>query len=451
MRTSDTDTIVAVATAPGQGAIGVVRLSGPEAVGIGDRCFKGKVGLFEALPRTLIFGRFVRDGQYLDEVLATVMYGPNSYTGENSVEFNCHGGPYLLRCVVETLVLSGARLAEAGEFTKRAYLNGKLDLTQAQAVADMIAAPGDFSLKSAYFQLRGGLSTRFSEMAENLRHVAMLLEAGLDFSEDVTIDLSQVRDSLVGSLMQTEKLVSSYRRGKIIREGAVIALIGKPNVGKSSLMNRLLEEDRAIVSAVPGTTRDTIEEKINLDGIAATLVDTAGIRETSDLVEREGARRSTMVSERADFMLIIADGSRKPTKDDQVLVKRLGTIEGFLVLNKSDLGIHPGWPGVLPSRQVRVSALRGDGIGHLRRLIRISLLGSGQPSMEVITQERQLIALEAAKAALEGALNSLDLGQPGEILALDVRIALDALSDIVGETTPDDVLESIFRTFCIGK
>jgi tRNA modification GTPase len=451
MRTSDIDTIVSIATAQGEGAIGIVRLSGPHAISIANPCFLSRTSLNTAPPRTLIYGRFVSSGQALDEVLASVMYGPNSYTGENTVEFNCHGGPFLLRRVVEALVNSGARLALPGEYTKRAFLNGKLDLSQAQAVADMISAPTDLSLQSAYFQLRGGLKGRFQAMAEGLRHVAMLLEAGLDFSEDVEIDLDRVSFSLQNTLAETQKLIDSYQHGKLIREGAVIALVGKPNVGKSSLLNRLLEEDRAIVTPVPGTTRDTIEESIDLDGIRATLVDTAGIRETNDPVELEGTRRSKQFIDRSNLVLVTVDGSLPPSLDDAALINDFDPDKSFLVLNKSDLSSDPAWSQIELSSQIIVSALEGFGIDNLRHRIREKLLGQKQISTDVITQERQMLALQLARQGLLHALESLELGQPGEIIAMDIRIALDALSDIIGETTADDVLDQIFKTFCIGK
>ncbi|MBT5831080.1 MAG: tRNA uridine-5-carboxymethylaminomethyl(34) synthesis GTPase MnmE [Candidatus Latescibacteria bacterium] len=451
MRSSDTDTIVAIATAPGEGAIGIVRLSGPQAIFLSDQCYRGRIRLQDATPRTLSYGHFISSGQDLDEVLASVMYAPNSYTGEDTVEFNGHGGPFLLRRVVESLVILGARVALPGEFTKRAFLNGKLDLSQAQAVADMIAAPSELSLQSAYFQLRGGLKKRFNTMSESLLQVAMLLEAGLDFSEDVQIDIDRVRISLQHTLSEIELLVSSYHQGKLIREGVLVALVGKPNVGKSSLMNRLLEEDRAIVTDIPGTTRDTIEEAIDLEGIRATLVDTAGIRETTDPVEREGARRSRQFIERADLVLFIVDGSLPPSPDDEVLLTRSDLSAGFLVLNKSDLNIHSDWNTFLSAKRIVISALDGSGIPNLRQCIRERLIGQTVLSTEIITQERQMLALKQGQDGLLHALESLELGNPGELIAMDVRIALDALSDIIGETTADDVLDQIFSTFCIGK
>jgi tRNA modification GTPase len=450
MNASDSDTIVAIATAAGEGAIGIIRLSGSRAVSISTRCFRGRQPLDQLPARTLSYGHFYNQGQNLDEILAAVMYAPHSYTGEDTVEFNCHGGPFLLRRFLDMLVREGARPALPGEFTKRAFLNGRIDLSQAEAVADMISAKSDFGLQSAYFQLRGGLRTRFEAMSESLRHAAMLLEAGLDFSEDVEIDLTTIVLSINEGLSLIENLISSYQRGKIIREGALVTIAGRPNVGKSSLLNRLLEQDRAIVTPNPGTTRDTIEEQIELDGIVATLADTAGLRATQDPVEKEGTERSRQSIERSVVVLYIVDCSLPPLNEDLEHFAQLP--HGFLVLNKSDLLIHADWQSAsLPKPYLFISAKTADGIPLLRSRLREALIGRGDPPCEIITRERHLISLECALDGLKLALHSLDRGNPGELIAMDLRIALDALADIVGETTPDDVLDRIFSTFCIGK
>lgn len=450
MNASDSDTIVAIATAPGEGAIGIIRLSGSQALSLADRCFHGRQPLAQLPSHTLSHGHFHNHGQNLDEILTSVMRGPHSYTGEDIVEFNCHGGPFLLRLFLNVLIHEGARPALPGEFTKRAFLNGKLDLSQAEAVADMISAKSDLGLQSAYFQLRGGLRKRFEAMSESLRHAAMLLEAGLDFSEDVEIDLTSIVPSLGAALSLVESLISSYQRGKIIRDGALVTLAGRPNVGKSSLLNRLLEEDRAIVTDIPGTTRDTIEERIDLNGITATLVDTAGLRPTEDPVEKEGTHRSQLAMDRSVVVLYIVDGSQPPHDEDLERLQHLS--QAFLLLNKSDLQTHPEWTTIqLSFPQLSISALTGDGIPLLRSRLRDTLIGHGDPPQEIITSERHLISLERARDGLKQSLHSLDRGHPGELIAMDLRIALDALTDIVGETTPDDILDSIFKTFCIGK
>ena len=286
-----------------------------------------------------------------------------------------------------------------GEFTRRAFLNGKMDLSQAEAVSDMITAKSDLSLQSAFFQLRGGLHRRFVKMAGSIRQAAMLLEANLDFSEDVEIDFEMIKPPLSQALEHIEDLILSYDRGKIIREGAMITLAGQPNVGKSSLLNRLLEEDRAIVTDIPGTTRDTIEEQIDLDGITVTLVDTAGIRDTDDPVEREGTRRSQQFIERAAIVLYIVDGSLPPPCVGLDNVSRYD--HAFLVLNKSDLGIHTGWQSIqFLHPQIILSAKTGDGISSLRDRLRESLLGKSDLPEEVVTRERHVLALQQASTGL---------------------------------------------------
>ena len=366
------------------------------------------------------------------------------------MEFNCHGGPFLLRRILEAIFQAGARPAAPGEFTKRAFLNGKMDLSQAEAVADMITAKTDLSLQSAFFQLRGGLHRRFKKIAESIRQAVMLLEVGLDFSEDVEIDFEMAKPSISQALTDIESLILSYEHGKIIREGAVVTLAGQPNVGKSSLLNRLLEEDRAIVTDIPGTTRDTIEEQIDLDGIAVTLVDTAGIRETYDPVEREGTRRSQQFIDRAAIVLYIVDGSLPPSSRELDNIRRVD--RAFLVLNKSDLGLCKGWQAVQSRHpQIALSAKTGDGISFLRGRLRETLLGKSDLPTEIVTKERHLLALQQTASGLFQALQSLELGNPGEIIAMDLRIALDALASIIGHTTPDDILDQIFKTFCIGK
>jgi tRNA modification GTPase len=452
LHTSDTDTIVAVATAEGEAAIGIVRLSGPEAVLISGRCYRGARQLGDSLDRHLCWGRFIASGEELDEILVAVMRGPRSFTGEDTVEIYCHGGPHLLRRAREALVREGARPAERGEFTRRAFLNGRIDLTQAEAVADMISAGSDLGLQSAYFQLRGGLRERFESLGEDLRQAATLLEVELDFSDDVMVDRAEVRKAMARARGEMEGLIRSYRTGKIIRQGARVILAGRPNVGKSSLLNRLLEQDRAIVTPVPGTTRDTIEESVDLDGIRVVLVDTAGLRAAQDAVEEEGTRRSRLSIEGADLVLLVLDGSEGPREEDRSLLAGTGDRPRLLVVNKVDLGHHPDWQ-LEADREGRVatSALTGEGLDALRESIRARVL-EGEPSVGgqgVITHERHVLALVEALEALSRAQKAVDL--PGEIVAMELHDALNALGAIVGQTTPEDVLDRIFSTFCIGK
>ena len=451
MNISDRDTIVAVSTGPAEGAIGIVRLSGPAAVQIADRCFRGKRSLQQTGDRRITQGWLRAAGQDLDEVLVSVMRSPRSYTGEDMVEFNCHGGLLLLRRAVGALVSAGARRAERGEFTRRAYLNDRIDLTQAEAVADMISARGDLGLKSAFFQLRGGLRHRFERMAEALRQTVTLLEAGLDFSEELAVDPDSVLEGLAAVRKDVDLLVASYRQGKVLREGIRVVLAGGPNVGKSSLMNMLLQQDRAIVTEIPGTTRDTIEEGLSLNGLRVTLVDTAGLRPATDPVEEEGTRRSRLSIGEAELVLAVVDGSDRPGGEDTRLLQEVRG-KAVLAVNKRDLGRHPKWDEVAREcASVSTSAVTGEGMDALREAIRSRALGEGPCSPEVLTQERHVDALKVAKEALDRAERALGDRLPGELAAFEVRTALDALGEIVGETAPEDVLDRIFATFCVGK
>lgn len=451
MRPSDRDTIVAIATGPGEAAIGIVRLTGPEAVGIASGFFCGARELRRMEDRRLMYGRFVVGDQDLDEVLVSVMRGSRSFTGEDTVEFNCHGGPLLLRRAMEALVSAGARPAEPGEFTRRAFLNGRIDLTQAEAISDMITARADRSLRSAYFQLRGGLRARFEDLAEALRDSLTLLEAGLDFYEDAGVEQDAIRPSIVRAAGEIKRLVASYQHGKIIREGALVALAGPPNAGKSSLLNRLLEEDRAIVSPVSGTTRDTIEESITLDGIRVTLVDTAGIAKPRDDIEREGARRSRDAIARAGLVLLIVDASVPAAGGLEAMVEGVTPGNVLLVKNKKDLGLHADWRTGSPFQSLSTSALTGEGLDRLRECVLGRVMVESDPESGVVTHARHVEALRRAGDALGRATGALDEELPGEVVAVELREATDALAEIVGETTSEDILDRIFSTFCIGK
>ena len=450
MIASDQDTIVAAATAPGEAAIGIVRLSGPNALPLASRhCHSDRIPLDQVTPRRLTLFSFHIDGKPIDEVMVVVMRAPQSYTGEDSVEIQAHGGPALISRIVAALERSGARHANPGEYTKRAYLNGKLDLTQAEAVIDLIKARTDLGLEAAFFQLRGGLRSRFENIRDHLRHALVLLEAQLDFSDDVEIDYASLEQTLKASQLTIREQLDSYRRGKRIRDGATVVLCGQPNVGKSSLLNALLEEERSIVTHIPGTTRDTIVESVSLDGVQVTLTDTAGLRFTSDPIEQEGNRRSTLAIEQSDLILRVIDGHQPPSEED------LSFIHAHLpdvlpVLNKQDLGIYSSWHSQLPCQGLEVSALSGSGLEALRAQIRGKCLG-GEENVEVVTHERHATHLEVSEGAIERALEALSQDQPWEIVSLEVGESVSALNGILGETTPQDTLDSIFSTFCIGK
>ena len=443
------DTIVAIATPPGEGAVGIVRLSGPLAVEIASTHVVLQIPLKSVRNFHVRHGQLTLNGRQADEVLVFVARGPNSYTGEDTVEFQCHGSPMLLNALIRSLVDHGARHAAPGEFTKRAFLCGRIDLTQAEAVADLVAAKSDIGLESAFFQLRGGLKDRFSDLSDELRQTKTLLEAGLDFSDDVALDPELVTRQLKKAISIIKEQIDSYASGKLIRDGARVTLCGKPNVGKSSLLNAMLGQERAIVTEIAGTTRDTIEESIEIDGVHIILTDTAGIRETDDPVEKEGTRRSDLAISSADLILAVCDGSESPTKDDRDLLARYS--QSVLVLNKADLGISSGWNNRSGQQSVKVSAKTGNGLEALRSLVGSLILSQGELGTEMITNERHVSDLRTAQSALRRAVEAAKGRAPGEVISFEIDDGLAALSGIVGETTAQDILDRVFSQFCIGK
>ena len=437
------DTIVAIATPPGSGAVGIVRLSGPQAIPLADQHVRLKRSLTDTKSNRVRFGRLLLSGE-ADEVLVFVSRRPNSYTGEDTAEIQCHGSPALLSRLTKALERAGARAAEPGEFTRRAFLNGRVDLTQAEAVVDLVSASTDVSLDAAYFQLRGGLKTRFVALNEELRQTRTLLEASLDFAEDAQIDTERVTERLHTTRQILRGLLTSYEDGKLIRSGARVALVGRPNVGKSSLMNALLGQDRAIVTEIAGTTRDSIEESIEIGGIQVVLTDTAGLRETGDPVEQEGTRRTKLVARDADLILFVVDGSGVASDD---ALEPLDTSR-LRVVNKSDLGVHESWSSV---EGFKTSARTGAGLDQLRAAVRKKLTAESQPDIESITNERHAVCLERATDALGRAIGLVREGSPGEVISFEVEEAMRALGEIVGDTTPQEILNAIFSQFCIGK
>lgn len=451
MSPSDKDTIVAIATPPGEGAVGIVRLSGGAALSIAESHVDAAKPLSQFRNYQLHHVALILDDRARDGILLFIARAPGTYTGEDTVEFQCHGSPALLNRLVRSLQRAGARAAEPGEFTKRAFLNGKMDLTQAEAVADLVSARTDVGLDSAYFQLRGGLRDRFQTLASELRQTKTLLEAELDFGEDVSLDPDRVVAQLQTAVTVLDRQIDSYATGKLIREGARVTLCGRPNVGKSSLMNALLGQERAIVTETAGTTRDTIEESIDIDGIVVTLTDTAGLRETQDPIEREGTLRTVMAVEASDLALFVCDGSQRPTEEEKAFLGRHP--DALKVLNKSDLGQDEGWASVAPEKErVLVSALTGQGLDDLRdRLGRRLTSGHREAGSEGVTNERHVVALRAARNALERGMSSVRDGAPGEIISFEIDESLIALAGIIGETTAQDILDAIFNQFCIGK
>lgn len=453
------DTIAAIATPLGEGGLAVIRLSGAQALSIADRCF-GPSGRAAPLPsasptHTVHHGHVRRDGQTIDEVLLTVMRAPRTYTREDVVEISCHGGPVVAKQVLDAVLACGARLALPGEFTKRAFLSGRIDLTQAEAVADLIHAQTDLAARAAAEQLAGHLSKRINRLRDDLMHVLAHVEAHIDFpDEDIAPDThQQLLSKLESGLRFMDDLLRTAPEGRVLRRGIRAAILGQPNVGKSSLLNRLLGHDRAIVSAVPGTTRDTIEETANVRGIPVVFVDTAGLRDAADEVEAEGVRRSEEALARAELVLHVLDASAPLAAGDVARMRELAGREHITVLNKCDLPSRLKLPPTLKARVVRLSCLTGEGMDLLRDMIRDRVWSgsAGTGMLEVMINSRHEDALNRARTAVEHTLESFRTGQPLDLVAVDLHIAVSAVGEIVGQTTTEDLLDAIFSQFCIGK
>jgi tRNA modification GTPase len=462
---SDDDTIAAISTPLGEGGIGIVRKSGRNSLAIASRLFISPENkpLDKMRNFHLTYGHILdpSTGETIDEVLLSLMRAPSSYTKEDVVEINCHGGLISLTKILGLVLKLGARLAEPGEFTKRAFLNGRIDLSQAEAVLDLIRSKTDESRKIALNQLQGGLSEKIVSLRDRIMDVCVNIEAFIDFPEDEIEtgskqDLSAAMENIYRELLS---LVKTYDEGRFFREGLSTAIVGRPNVGKSSLLNALLQRDRAIVTEVPGTTRDIIEEYLNIRGLPLQIMDTAGIRDVNDLAEKEGVRRSLQSIEHADLVIAVFDRSVPLQEEDWEVLKRIKDRNTILVLNKSDLpsslDSQSFSPGVAdPSLLcLNISATRGDGIEALKDAVFDSCLKNWKEQREgvVVTNLRHKTAIQDAATSLINARHALTENQPIEIIALELRDALDKLGEIVGFITTEDILERIFNEFCIGK
>lgn len=451
------DTIVALATPPGIGAIGVIRLSGGNAFSIVDELFPSK-DLLQQPSHTIHVGFLKDEENILDEAVLSLFKGPRSYTGEDVIEISCHGSPFIQQQVIDACIKKGARLAKPGEFTQRAFLNGKLDLAQAEAVADLIASNTEASHKTALHAMRGGFSTKLKDLRERLIRFSALIELELDFSqEDVEFADRKQFYELINEIQQTTmQLISSFRLGNVIRNGVSVAIIGKPNAGKSTLLNVLLNEDRAIVSDIPGTTRDTIEEVINIDGILFRLIDTAGIRQhTSDVIETAGVARSWEKMKQANLVLYLFDvrDEKLEVGGWRLEVEKNG-LNYLLVGNKIDqLGEEEARQKFAElDKLVLVSAKKNLHIGVLKeRMVDAVLKGDVQMESTIITNARHFHALKEMDKSLADIKTGLDNKLPGDLLALDIRRCLHYLGEITGEVSNEDMLDYIFSKFCIGK
>jgi tRNA modification GTPase len=453
------DTIAAIATPLGEGGLAVIRISGPDALAVADRCFAPS-GQASPLPsaaatHTIHFGHVVRDGQHVDEALLAVMRAPRTFTCEDVVEITCHGGILPAKLVLDAALANGARLAEPGEFTRRAFLNGRIDLAQAEAVADLIRSRTELALRAANEQLAGKLSQRINTLRDEMLDTLAHVEAHIDFpEEDIAPD---TRDQLLARLEHgvafMDELLRTANEGQILRRGIRAAIIGRPNAGKSSLLNQLLGHDRAIVSAIPGTTRDTIEETANIRGLPVVFVDTAGLREPRDEVEAEGVRRSRQTLQQAEFILHVFDAAEPLTAADEIHLAEFADKKRILVRNKVDLPGRLLLPSGLKAPVVEVCCLTSQGIEPLKDAIK-ELAWSGEikaEMLQVMINSRHQDALNRARAATLRTLDALRADQPLELAALDLRIAVNAVGEIVGKTATDDLLDMIFSQFCIGK
>jgi tRNA modification GTPase len=463
------ETIAAIATAAGSGGIGIVRISGDRANAIARAIFRPlrpaprpENHAFRLKPHHLRYGIIVNpaDNERLDEVLLAFMPAPNSYTREDVIEIQCHGGPVVLQKILGLVMAQGARLADAGEFTRRAFLNGRIDLTQAEAVADLINARSDSAMKLAARQLSGGLKTQIQGLIAQISDMLADVEAELEFSEDGvnglvagTITSAAINERLI---VPTRKLVDSYHLGRVLKEGYRLAIVGKPNVGKSSLFNRLIERDKAIVTPFPGTTRDPVEASISIENLPIDFIDTAGMRQSHNPVERIGIRKSQEAMQTVDLSIFVIEAQAPLDEEDHRILQQVNESKMLLVVNKTDLlesSASPVLPRAFTERDpVFVSAKSGAGIDVLKKRIVQSCARQGHGEGEgVICDLRHKVAIEAALGAARHAAESIDEKRPMDMLAMDLKHALVQMQVIIGEGAEADVLDAIFQKFCIGK
>lgn len=453
------DTIAAISTPLGEGGLAVVRLSGPGALKVADACFTplGKISrLPSAAPtHTLHYGKIARRGAVVDEVLLAVLRAPRTFTREDMVEISCHGGLLPAKLILDTVLENGARLAEPGEFTKRAFLNGRIDLTQAEAVADLIHSRTELALTAANEQLAGKLAQRINQLRDEMVKTLAHIEAHIDFpDEDIAPDTKdQLLKRLELATAFMDQLLRTASEGQILRRGIRAAIVGRPNVGKSSLLNQLLGRDRAIVSPIAGTTRDTIEETTNIRGLPIVFIDTAGLRQSGDAIEQEGIRRSRETLAKAELILHVLDASEPWAAEDEIYLAEFASKKRILVRNKVDLTARLSLPAHLTDTVLDVCCLTGQGLESLKDAIK-KIVWAGEiraEMLEVMINSRHQNALQRARESTLRTIEALRSDLTLELVAMDLRIATNAVGEIVGKTTTEDLLDSIFSQFCLGK
>ncbi len=453
-----TETIAAISTAMSDSGIGIVRISGPEAFEIADRIYKGKKKLSGEPSHTVHYG-WIKDGENtIDEVLVLLMRGPHSYTGEDTVEIDCHGGVYVVRKILETVLKYGARAAEPGEFTKRAFLNGRMDLSQAEAVIDVIHSKNEYALKNSVSQLKGSIQRQISSMREEILYHTAYIESALDDPEHISLD--GYGDTLVEKieelLKKLKKLIDTADNGRMMQEGIRTVIVGKPNAGKSSLLNALVGEERAIVTEIEGTTRDILEEHIQLNGVSLNIMDTAGIRRTEDVVEKIGVDRAKNQAEDADLIIFVVDASRNLDENDFEIMDMIQDKQVIVLLNKSDLETLVTKEMIrehLDKPMIEISAKEEEGIYELEQKVK-EMFFQGEIAFNdevYITNVRQKEALESAYASLKQVKRSIEDGMPEDFYTIDLMDAYEALGSITGETIGEDLVNEIFSKFCMGK
>ena len=455
------DTIAAIATAPGEGGIGIIRISGSNSLPVAEEIFKSVSGkkISEYNLRTLIYGNIYDGEKRIDEVLVAYMKGPNSYTGEDVIEINCHGGFISVKKILELILTKDVRIAEAGEFTKRAFLNGRIDLSQAEAVIDVIKSKTDKAQEVAQNQLEGALAKKIRSLRNNVTEVLAQLEVSIDFSDEDVEDVTykEIEDKSLALRDEIKKLYDSAESGKILRDGLKTVIIGKPNVGKSSLLNSILGENRAIVTEIAGTTRDVIEEFVNIKGIPLKIVDTAGIRETEDIVEKIGVQKSKESIDSADLVIIVLDSSKPLTDEDLEILENAKSKKTIVLLNKIDLeqAIDQTVIEEIVGKDniIKISALKNEGIEQIHDKIEAMVFAGDVKSSSsvVITNSRHKDALFKAYNSINDAIAGIDQRLPYDFIEVDFKNIWDYLGYINGDTVQEDLLDTIFSNFCIGK